>query len=237
MFGEKRKEKFMKKEEIHIWDIKRILFGEAPPEFMLEVFIRSLVVYLIAVIIVRWMGKRMNGQHSIIELAVMIMMGAIISLPMQAPDRGILQGVLVLLVTLGLLRGINMLGYRNAKIERTVHGDVFTLIKDGILQKSVQESTRITNQQVFEVLRSRQIYNLATVKRMYLEPYGIFSIYKEEKQKPGLPVFPHIDETIYQNYESVSADEKACSNCGTIQGAALSTCPSCGKDNWVKAII
>ncbi len=227
----------MKKEEIHLWDIKRILFGQAPPEFMLEVFIRSLVMYLIAIVVVRAMGKRMNGQHSIIELAVMVMMGAIISLPMQAPDRGILQGVLVLLVTLALLRSINLMGFKNAKLERTVHGDVFTLIKDGVLQKDVQTKTKITNQQVFEILRSRQIYNIAKVKRMYLEAYGIFSIYQEEKEKPGLPVYPQIDETIYESYESVSSNEKACANCGTVQGTATSTCPTCASNQWVKAII
>src|SRR5947209_8169180 len=99
------KTRFMKKEQIQLWDIKRILFGQAPPEFLVEVFIRSLVIYVAAIIVMRWMGKRMNGQHSIIELSVMVMMGAIIAVPMQVPDRGMLQGVLILLVTLFLLRG------------------------------------------------------------------------------------------------------------------------------------
>ncbi|HEV7330520.1 MAG TPA: YetF domain-containing protein [Flavisolibacter sp.] len=226
----------MKKEEIHIWDIKRILFGDAPPEFMLEVFIRSVVVYLVAIMVVRWMGKRMNGQHTIIELAVMVMMGAIISLPMQAPDRGILQGVLVLLITLLLLRGINWLGFKNSRIERTTQGELFVLVKNGVLQKDVQKKTAITNQQVFEVLRSRQIYNLGTVKRMYIEACGIFSVYREEKGKPGLPIYPQIDKTVYESYESVSPGEKACSNCGLIQPSAAASCPNCKKDNWVKAI-
>jgi uncharacterized membrane protein YcaP (DUF421 family) len=227
----------MEKEEIHLWDVKRILFGEAPAEFMLEVFVRSLVMYLIAIVIVRAMGKRMNGQHSIIELAVMVMMGAIISLPMQAPDRGILQGVLILLVTLFLLRRTNLLGFKNAKFEKVVHGDIFALVKDGVLQKDIQKNTRITNQQVFEILRSKGIYNLAQVKRMYIEAYGMFSIYQEEKEKPGLPIYPQIDETIYESYESVSAHEKACANCGTVQQTASSACTTCGNNDWVKAII
>lgn len=226
----------MKKEEIHLWDVKRILLGDAPPEFMLEVFIRSLLVYLIAIVVMRWMGKRMNGQHTIIELSVMVMMGAIISLPMQAPDRGILQGVLVLLVTLILLRGINWLGFRNSRFEKLVQGESFVLVKDGVLQKDVQQNTAITNQQVFEILRSKQIYNLGKVKRMYIEACGIFSIYKGENEKPGLPIYPQIDETIYESYENVSHQEKACSNCGLVQVSATANCSNCGKEDWVKAI-
>lgn len=227
----------MKKEEIHLWDIKRILLGQTPPEFLLEVFIRSLIVYLIAIVVVRAMGKRMNGTHSIIELAVMVMMGAIISLPMQAPDRGILQGVLVLLVTLLLLRSVNWIGFKNSKFEKVVHGDVITLVKDGVLQKKEQAATKITNQQVYEILRSKQIFNLASVKRMYLEAYGNFSVYKEEEPRPGLPIFPQIDETVYENFENVSSHQKACTNCGAVQKETATTCSNCGKTDWAKAII
>jgi uncharacterized membrane protein YcaP (DUF421 family) len=179
----------------------------------------------------------MNGQHSIIELAVMVMMGAIISLPMQAPDRGILQGVLVLLITLILLRSINLMGFKSAKFEKVVHGDVFVLVKDGVLQKDTQKKTNISNQQIFGILRSREIFNLSKVKRMYIEPYGIFSVYKEENEKPGLPVYPQIDETIYESYEHISRHEKACCNCGLVQPATTAICSNCGNDQLVKAII
>src|SRR3954469_18684744 len=114
----------MKKEEIHLWDLKRILIGQAPPEFLLEVFIRSLIIYVAAIIIMRYMGKRMNGQHSIIELSVMVMMGAIVAVPMQIPDRGILQGLLILVVTLLLLRTLNWLGFKSEKVEKTVQGEL-----------------------------------------------------------------------------------------------------------------
>jgi hypothetical protein len=72
---------------------------------------------------------------------------------------------------------------------------------------------------------------------MYIEAYGIFSIYQEEKTKPGLPIYPQIDETMYDRYESVSPGEKACANCGTVQQTASIACNTCGKTDWVKAIM
>ena len=227
----------MKKEEIHLWDIERILIGQAPWEFLLEVFIRSVIVYVIAIVVVRWMGKRMNGQHSIIELSVMVMMGAIISLPMQAPDRGILQGVLVLLVTLFLLRSLNWLGFKNVLAEKLMHGTTVTLVKDGVLQRKALAATKITNQNVFEILRSKNIFNLGKVKRLYLERYGTFSVYTQEEDRPGLPIYPQIDETIYKSYEHISQGEKACQLCGQVQASEKKQCLNCGGKDWAKAII
>jgi uncharacterized membrane protein YcaP (DUF421 family) len=227
----------VKKEEIHLWDIERILLGQAPVAFLLEVFIRSVIVYVIAIMVVRWMGKRMNGQHSIIELSVMVMMGAIISLPMQAPDRGILQGVLVLLITLFLLRSINWLGFKSVSVEKLVHGKTAVLVKDGVLQRNALAATKITNQNVFEILRSKKIFNLGKVKRLYLEGYGIFSVYTYEEDRPGLPTYPQIDEKIYEGHERISQNEKACKQCGQVQGSEKKQCFHCGSQEWTKAII
>lgn len=69
----------MKKEEIHLWDVRRILFGQAPPAFLQEVLLRSLIIYFAPIVVLRWMGKCMNGKFSIIELAVLVMIGAIIA--------------------------------------------------------------------------------------------------------------------------------------------------------------
>jgi hypothetical protein len=124
----------MKKEEINLWDIKRILFGNAPPEFLVEVFIRALIIYIAAIIVMRLMGKRMNGQLTILELAVIVTMGAILAVPMQIPDRGILQGFVCLLCFLFFLRGINWLAFRNTKFEKVLQGEVSTVIKDGVIQ-------------------------------------------------------------------------------------------------------
>jgi hypothetical protein len=51
----------MKKEEIHFGDINRWLLGETLAQFIIEVFIRTLLIYIFLLVIVRLMGKRMSG--------------------------------------------------------------------------------------------------------------------------------------------------------------------------------
>jgi uncharacterized membrane protein YcaP (DUF421 family) len=229
----------MKKEEIHLWDIKRILFGQAPPEFLLEVFIRSLIVYIAALVVVRWMGKRMNGQLTIIEYAIMIMMGAILAVPMQMPDRGILQGLFVLVLTLFLLRGINGIAFKSTRFEKLVQGELTILIKDGVLQLTELRNCRITPQEIFAKLRKKNIYHLGKVKRMYLEACGIFSIYENQEPGPGLPVFPPDDPGMVDSDNTTPDDVVACINCGMLhkKSAKEDYCANCGNNEWSKAIL
>ena len=105
------------------------------PEFLLEVPIRALIIYLSVIIIARFLGKRMNGQLSILEKSVMVLMGAILSVPMQLPDKGGLQGIVLLLGILLLLWGINWIAFKNKRLERVIHGGTALLVKDGELQR------------------------------------------------------------------------------------------------------
>ena len=150
----------MKKEEIHWLDWHRILVGTAPEQFLLEVLIRTIIIYLFLLVILRLLGKRMGGQLTISELAVMLTLGAIISIPMQVPDKGLLQGFLVLLCALFFQRGINYLGVKSRKIERILQGEERLLVKNGTLFTDEVKSMKMSREQMFAVLRGEKIYNL-----------------------------------------------------------------------------
>jgi uncharacterized membrane protein YcaP (DUF421 family) len=107
----------MKKEEINIFDFNRILFGEAPPQFLIEVLLRTLIIYLALLIMLRLLGKRMDGQISITEMGVMLTLGAIAAVAMQLPDRGLLQSITALICIFILQRGINWLNVKNEKLK------------------------------------------------------------------------------------------------------------------------
>ncbi len=88
----------MKKEDIHITDWKRILLGDAPPEYLLEILGRSLLIYVALLVVVRLMGKRMSGQLTITEMSVIITLGAVIAPPMHLPDKGLIAPIVILVI-------------------------------------------------------------------------------------------------------------------------------------------
>src|SRR5687768_10612354 len=112
----------MKKEDIQPWDWQRILFGEAPPEFLVEVFVRTFIIYIALLIIVRLMGKRMGGQLTVSELAVMVTLGAIVSPAMQIPQLGVLMGILILICALIFQRGLNLTETKSPAFEKISQG-------------------------------------------------------------------------------------------------------------------
>jgi uncharacterized membrane protein YcaP (DUF421 family) len=238
LLSHRNKSLTMKKEEIHLWDIKRILFGQAPPEFLLEVFIRTLIVFILAIVVTRYLGKRMNGQLTIFEFAIMVTMGAIISPAMQLPDRGILLALLALLLMLWLLRGTTWLAFHNNKFENVTTGDLCMLVKDGVIQLKDLRESKVSRNQLFAVLRSKNIYQLGKAKRVYLEACGIFSVYPETMAKPGLPLFPKEDPHVLQAQEEPPDPIRVCSECGQLhlEGATPESCSNCGNTQWVKAI-
>src|SRR5690606_11400189 len=123
----KVKRLIMDKDDISLTDFQRILFGEAPPEFLAEVLFRTMIIFFALLVFLRLIGKRMGGVLTFSELAVMLTLGAILAVPMQTPERGILQGLLILIVALLLQRGLNLLEFKNPKLEQRSQGEVVLL--------------------------------------------------------------------------------------------------------------
>jgi len=224
----------MKKEDIKVTDIQRILFGEAPAAFALEVFVRTFFVYLALLFTLKLLGKRMTGQLTITELAVMITLGAIVSVPMQIPDRGIVQGLLILLLAALFLRGLNYLSFKKPKMEHIIQGRVNTLVADGVMNIEALKRLNISRQQLFTVLRNRQINHLGKVSRVYLEACGLFSVYTGNEPAPGLPIYPLQDQELLQEAEKAPGT-LACCDCGTLNEGAPS-CRHCGGSDFVDAV-
>jgi uncharacterized membrane protein YcaP (DUF421 family) len=232
----------MEKEEIHLRDLQRILIGEAPVEFLVEVLIRSIIITLIFTVVARLLGKRMNAQLSQTELGVMLALGGIIGPVMQIPDRGILLGALALLCILIFQRSVTWWGFKNSKVEQITQGIETVLVKDGIIQIEQMGQERISRQQLFAVLRAQNIYNLGKVERLYLEGSGLFSIYTSDTEKPGLSALPlnlkEINEDDVRGMQELATDMCACQHCGnTVQESdSKRACSVCGDNDWVKAV-
>ena len=222
----------MEKEEIEIKDWYRILFGEAPPEIIIEVAIRSIILYIALIFVVRLLGKRTNSILTITERAVFITLGAIVAMPMHGPSHGIVIGVLVLLTVLVLQRSLTRSFFISRKWEEIMQGKVVTLIKDAVINVDQIKKHNISRQQLFELLREKEIRHLGQVKRVYIEACGTLSIYKYENAKPGLSILPvkDIDSIIVKDQMN-----SACTWCGTVViKNHFKKCPNCGHEHWVE---
>ena len=228
---------YMNPEEVKLNDFQRILFGEAPEIFLIETLIRTLLMYLFLLLIIRWLGKRMSGQLSINEMAVMLVLGAIVSVPMQLPGSGLAQGVLLLVCTLTFQRGMSWFGYKSSTFEKLYMGEPIILVRDGVFELAELRRNKITRQMIFSQLRQNGVMSLGCVERLYMETSGIFSIYCFHHAKPGLSVFPPTDHLLWTD-QNKHENLMACKNCGYVEEVeAGHKCSNCTHDEWIEAVI
>lgn len=229
----------MKPEDIHITDYLRILLGEVPWSFLIEVVIRVTFIYLILLLSMRIMGKRMAARLSRSEMAALVSLAAANGVAILAPDRGLLPVLIIAIVIIGFQKFIAWRTWNNPRSEQVIMGDIDVLIKDGVLQLECLQHSRMSQEQVFAQCRFEQIDNLGKVKRAYLEANGAFTILKTEEKRAGLSILPTWDKE-FRDTQQPASDIFACCNCGnTVQHKQkkLAPCSICLHTQLNEAVI
>lgn len=221
----------MKKENIHLFDLRRILQGEVPLEFYIELFIRGLFVYLMITFGMKYMGKRITAALTRSELAAIASLAAATGLVVMAPDKGLLEPVIVLGVMVSIKWVIDRMNYRSARFEKLTVGHYGVLVKNGVLHTHEMMETRISKEQLFAKLRGSGIVHLGMVKRLYIEANGKFSLVKDTEKRTGLAVIPAWDHDFIDRLPHASAII-VCSHCGKEKEKAQERCTNCGVTEW-----
>jgi uncharacterized membrane protein YcaP (DUF421 family) len=222
--------------EITLWDWMRIMIGNVPWSFFIEVVIRTIFLYFLLILSMRLLGKRMAAQLNRNELATMTTLAAAIGVPLQAPDRGLIPPVIIAIIVVLIGRLVAFLSSKNQRFEDISQGDIEPLIKDSILQLPHMEHSRISRERIYSQLRSKKITHLGEVKRLYIEANGSFTLIKEEKPSPGLSILPEWDKEFRQQ-QKPSGDMVVCKNCGNRRQVQNpdQLCTNCGQTEWIPA--
>ena len=221
-------------------DWHSLLLGTEEWVFLVEVVIRSFVMFLTILFSLRILGKQSITQLSIFELGVIIGLGSAAGDPMFYKDVGLLPGMMVFLVVVSLYRLVTYIINRGEKIERLLEGEPVYLIEDGKLNCSNFEKELIAHDELFAQLRINSVSHLGQIKLAILEINGSVSLYyyPDEEVRWGLPVLPHLCAKKLKQFPP--NDCFACSFCGQVESLVQPTsnhpCPSCKRDEWVKAI-
>lgn len=233
----------MKTEDFKLTDIHRILIGDVPAAFFIEVIIRTILIYFLLILAIRLMGKRMALQLNVTELTAMVALAAAIGVPMQAPDRGILPAAVIAVVVVLAERGITRFTLRNQTAETVFHGDMNVLIEDSVINYDCLKNVSLSKSLVLQQLRSQGIDHLGEVKRLYMESSGAFSLVKNVETRPGLSVIPEGDEDYWEPHETCTG-LYVCGNCGNQDAENRTSntqipekdCERCGTNSWKEAV-
>ncbi|WP_201772918.1 hypothetical protein, partial [Devosia riboflavina] len=79
-------------------DWQGMLIGNEPPTFLLEIVIRTVIIYSYTLALLRWLGSRAIGQLSTVEFLLVIALGSAVGDAMFYPDVPLLHCLLVVTV-------------------------------------------------------------------------------------------------------------------------------------------
>lgn len=229
----------MQSQEINLTEWSRILFGEVPAGFYVELIIRAAFFYLLLMISMRMLGKRMSSQLGRTEMAAMVTLAAGIGVPLQAPDRGLLPALVIAIVVVYVGRWVAAKAFKDQNFEKFSQGNIDVLVKDSVLDLGNMKKVRLTRERLVAQLRSSGVAHLGKVKRLYMEANGNFTLIEEETPKPGLSIIPRWDEDFNGHFKK-DKDLMVCQTCGITQKKPFdpkATCPNCGDCNWTEAVI
>lgn len=169
---------------------------------MLATFFRSIIIYIIVLIVMRLMGKREIGQMQPFELAISIMIADLASIPMTDIGIPISNGIIPIMGLLVMHLVISVLNMKSGTLRGLICGKPTILIYRGKIDEEKLRAERLTLNELEEKLRSNNVMNLGDVEYAILETSGDISVIQKPNKRTTTPE----DFDIMPEYEGISYD-------------------------------
>lgn len=169
---------------------------------MLVTFVRSIVLYIIILIVMRLMGKREIGQLQPFELVVAILIADLASIPMADTGIPIQNGIIPILGLLVMDLIISMLNMKSIRAREIISGKPTILIYRGKIDEKALRKERFTVNELEERLRGNNIASIGDVEYAILETNGSLSVIPKPSKRNTIPE----DFNIEPEYEGIPYD-------------------------------
>ena len=131
---------------------------------MLITFVRSIILYIIVLIVMRLMGKREIGQLQPFELAISIMIADLASIPMTETGIPISRGIIPILGLLVMHLTISIINLKSIRAREVICGKPRILIYRGRIDEQALKKERFTINELEERLRGNNIVNIGVLE-------------------------------------------------------------------------
>ena len=221
-------------------DWQELLFGDESANFLLEIALRSVIMFLLIFLGLRVAGRRGVRQLSIFELLIIISLGSAAGDPMIYKEIGVTNSLVAFALVFFVYWLITKLVENSDKMENILEGEPMYIIRDGRVSKEALKNKVLAGDEFFASLRFHSFSHMGQVKAAILETSGEVSIlpFDDAEVRPGLPVWP---DQLHKMYKVIPHEGVyACFKCGSTKLIAKderTECTFCKKnDLWVEAV-
>jgi uncharacterized membrane protein YcaP (DUF421 family) len=151
---------------------------------LIEIALRTTVIYTVVLLGVRLSGKREVGQMTPFDLTLLLLISNSVQNAMTGPDTSLLGGVIAAATLLVLNYLIADLSGINRRFRKLVEGQPSLLIHDGQIITAHMAKERVSIDELERALREHGIVSAHDVALAVLEVDGSISCLKYDEIKP-----------------------------------------------------
>jgi len=148
-------------------------------------YVRTIILYLVLIAVIRMMGKRQIGQMEASEFVVTMLVANLASIPMQDSGIPLFSGFIPIVTVLGMELILSTLSLRSIRFRKLLCGKPVILIDNGkIIQENLRR-TRVTLDELTGHLREKDVLDLKSVQFAILETDGNLSVFPYPEERPA----------------------------------------------------
>lgn len=141
----------------------------------MEIVVRSTVMFFVAWLVSRVVGKRGLSQMTPLDMILLVTIGDLIQQGATQEDMS-MTGAALAVSTIALWVVLfTWVSYRWTSLRRVIDGAPVLLLRDGELLEQVMRAEHLPLDEVMEQARGQGIDDLSTVRVAVLEPNGSIS--------------------------------------------------------------
>ena len=152
---------------------------------MILSYVRTVILYLVLILVIRLMGKRQIGEMEPAEFVVTMLVANLAAIPMQDGGIPLLSGLVPILTVLAVELLLSWLVLKCGILRRFFCGKPVILIDNGKLLQGNLRMTRVTLDELAGKIREKDVMDISQVQYAILETDGNLSVFPYPKYNPA----------------------------------------------------
>jgi uncharacterized membrane protein YcaP (DUF421 family) len=148
------------------------------------VFARTIILYVVVVVVMRIMGKRQIGELQPFELVIAIMLSELAAVPMQDTGIPLIHGLIPIFTLMFLEILISFATLKSRGLRKIICGTASTIIEHGRLVEEELRNQRFNLDDLMEELRLSGYFNITDIEYAIMETSGKISVIPKSDISP-----------------------------------------------------
>jgi len=152
---------------------------------LLDVALRTTIVYFALLVGLRLTGTRQLGQMSTFDLVLLLIIANAVQNAMVGPDTSLVGGLVAAGILIGWHRVVDWWRLRSRGFAKLLAGEGIMLIHHGRVLDTHCARAGIRREELLQALREHGVADIRDVLLAVLEPDGSISVIRNDDMKPG----------------------------------------------------